>query len=192
MLLFREFIILLSGERGREGNYNNIKYSDISSNTAADFPGLTFNPPLQHRIKNKSFPLSREISKERDWLNISNKHVKISFSISYLARLRELTMANQGRETGCLLLNYMEDLHTCILYNVYMNVVIVICLVFELRLRLAYPLASQFLTDWNFLLCQGCGESGRQVSLTDRHKVSKSDEILRVLRHCWRGQDNFQ
>ena len=29
-------------------------------------------------------------------------------------------------------------------------------------------------------------------SLTDRHKVSKSDEILRVLRHCWRGQDNFQ
>ena len=53
-------------ERGREGNYNNIKYSDISSNTAADFPGLTFNPPLQHRIKNKSFPLSREISKERD------------------------------------------------------------------------------------------------------------------------------
>ena len=80
MLLFREFIILLlSGERSREGNYNNIKYSDISSNTAADFPGLTFNPPLQHRIKNKSFPLSREISKERDWLNISNKQGKISF-----------------------------------------------------------------------------------------------------------------
>ena len=59
-------ITVIWRERGREGNYNNIKYSDISSNTAADFPGLTFNPPLQHRIKNKSFPLSREISKERD------------------------------------------------------------------------------------------------------------------------------
>ena len=39
----------------------------------------------------------------------------------------------------------------------------------------------------------GDGKAGRQLcSLTDRQKVSKSDEILRVLRHCWRGQDNFQ
>ena len=38
----------------------------------------------------------------------------------------------------------------------------------------------------------GDGKAGRQrVSLTDRQKVSKSDEILRVLRHCWNGQDSF-
>ena len=54
-----------------------------------------------------------------------------------------------------LLLSRMEYLNTkCILYNVCMNMVMTIQLVFELRLRLASPPASQFLTDWNSLLCQ--------------------------------------